>query len=84
MHLSLTNMENKREIAKQLCISLVNYMKENPNYLPPESNIKIDINLPLIYSWYRGTTSNEHLDQEHLASAVGYNNFCLDVIKFLQ
>lgn len=74
-------MEVDRELAKIICVTLIHYMKTNQD-IQFSNNIVID--MQFLNSWLTTLSPEIISNQSKLLAAVGYNNFCMDVVKIIK
>jgi hypothetical protein len=72
----------ERDLAKAICVAIIKYMQTNR---PPNLTTHVTVDLHKLHTWF--INSPQILDVDMLEAAMGYNNFCLEVVtttKFTQ
>ena len=69
-------MERDRELFKAVCVAVVRHMQGHPEWVEDE----LTVDTKRLRSWLLANTGMS-TDAEVLDSAMGYNNFCMDVVS---
>ena len=65
----------ERELSKTICVSLIQHLQKHPNC----SIDVLTVDMKKLRSWF--LSNKEISNKEILESAMGYNNFCLDIVS---
>jgi len=71
-------MHSDRELAKAICVLVLQYMQGDPGRPPPTTNLLI--NMKKLHDWYMSCPKEVICERDFLEAAMGYNNFCLEVV----
>jgi hypothetical protein len=70
-------MERDRELSKAVCVAVVQHMQSHPNWANTIVDV-LTVDMKKLRSWLHENTGIT--DATLLGSAMGYNNFCMDVV----
>ena len=72
--------EKFRELAKDICALIVLRLDANQDMIPSTS---INVDLLRLYSWLCDARANGVVlhDESVLAAALGYNDFCKEIVS---
>jgi hypothetical protein len=69
-----------RELAKSVCAAIVNFITSNPSVAKSFTMTALTIDMLRLCEWTETSCLPSTADQQELLAAMGYNNFCLEVV----